>query len=65
MPAVLEGVWALVVDDEADARELVATLLQQYGAKVTSVASAEEALAVLTSDLDRRPDVFVSDVGMP
>lgn len=64
---VLKGVWALVVDDEADARELVATLLQQYGAKVTSVASAEEALAVLTSSQegDRRPDVLVSDISMP
>jgi PAS domain S-box-containing protein len=63
---ILKGVWALVVDDEADARELVATLLQQYGAKVTSVASAEEALAVLTSEEKTRlPDVLVSDISMP
>lgn len=62
----LEGVWALVVDDEADARELVATLLQQCGARVTSVASAQEALAVLAADEHgRRPDVVVSDVSMP
>lgn len=64
--SILKDVWALVVDDEADARELVATLLRQYGAKVTSVASAEEALAVLTSDeIDTRPDVLVSDISMP
>jgi len=54
----LQGVWALVVDDEADARELVATLLQQCGAKVTSVGSAEEALAVLEAgEHGQRPDV--------
>ncbi|HSF24783.1 MAG TPA: response regulator [Blastocatellia bacterium] len=64
--SILTGVWVLLVDDEADARELVATLLQQYGAKVTPVASAEEALALLTSDeLDKRPDVLVSDISMP
>lgn len=64
--SILKGVWALVVDDEADARDLVATLLQQYGAKVTSVASAEEALEVLGSKkTDKRPDVLVSDISMP
>jgi CheY-like chemotaxis protein len=62
----LGGVWALVVDDEADARELVATLLQQCGAKVTTVASAEEALAVLKAgEGGKQPDVIVSDVSMP
>ncbi|MEK6324187.1 MAG: response regulator [Acidobacteriota bacterium] len=62
----LGGVWALVVDDEADARELVATLLQQYGARVTAVASAEEALAVLAAgEPGKQPDVIVSDVSMP
>jgi len=62
----LEGVWAMVVDDEADARELVATLLQQCGAKVTPVGSAEEALAVLVSaENGRLPDIVVSDISMP
>ena len=62
----LEGVWVLVVDDETDARELVATLLHQCGAKVTPVGSAEEALAVHAAGEDgRRPDVVVSDVSMP
>lgn len=62
----LEGVWALVVDDEADARELVATLLQQCGAKVAAVGSAAEALEVLAAgEHGRRPDVVVSDVSMP
>jgi CheY-like chemotaxis protein/two-component sensor histidine kinase len=62
----LGGVWALVVDDETDARELVATLLHQCGAKVTTVASAEEALAVLKAhEGGKQPDVIVSDVSMP
>jgi PAS domain S-box-containing protein len=63
--SVLHGVWVLVVDDEADARELVATLLEQYGAMVTPVSSAAEAMGVLTADEGRRPDVLVSDVSMP
>src|SRR5215510_23205 len=60
----LEGVWALVVDDETDARELVATLLEQCGARVTAVASAQEALAAV-SDQQNRPDILISDVSMP
>lgn len=66
VPMTLEGVWALVVDDEVDARELVTTLLQQYGARVTPVACAAEALAVLeTNESGSLPDVVVSDIGMP
>jgi PAS domain S-box-containing protein len=62
----LDGIWALVVDDEPDARELVATLLRQCGARVTAVGSAEDALAVLAGgENGRRPDVMVSDVSMP
>jgi PAS domain S-box-containing protein len=62
----LKGVWALVVDDEADARELVTTLLQQCGSRVSAVASAQEALAVLTTeDGGQRPDILVSDISMP
>ena len=62
----LGGLWALVVDDEADARDLITTLLQQYGARVTTVASAEEALAVLmSSETKSPPDILVSDIGMP
>ncbi|HEV8483029.1 MAG TPA: response regulator [Blastocatellia bacterium] len=62
----LDGVWVLVVDDEADARELVTTLLEQHGASVTAVASAAEALAALTDgEADRKPDVLVSDISMP
>lgn len=62
----LEGVKILVVDDEADARELLAILLRQRGAEVVTVASAKEALAVITqATAEQRPDLLVSDIGMP
>ena len=58
----LNGVNILVVDDDADTREFIAFLLEQYGANVTAVASANEALAALTQSL---PDIVLSDIGMP
>jgi signal transduction histidine kinase/CheY-like chemotaxis protein len=58
----LEGVNILVVDDEADTRELLITLLEQSGARVTAVASASEALEKLEQ---WQPDVLLSDIGMP
>ena len=62
----LAGIKVLIVDDEADARELLATLLRQSGAVVNVVASAREALATITqSVLAQRPDLLVSDIGMP
>ncbi|MBD2037712.1 PAS domain S-box protein [Leptolyngbya sp. FACHB-321] len=62
----LAGLKVLIVDDEADARALLATLLRQSGAAVTVVTSAREALATLTqSTLEQRPDLLVSDIGMP
>jgi PAS domain S-box-containing protein len=61
-PPALHGVTALVVDDEADARVLLSTMLQQWGARVIAVGSADEALEVLGR---LRPDVLVSDIAMP
>jgi len=58
----LAGIHVLVVDDEADARELVRRLLEEHGAKVTVAASGEDALRAISA---RRPDVLVSDIGMP
>jgi signal transduction histidine kinase/ActR/RegA family two-component response regulator len=58
----LEGLEVLLVEDEADARELIRTMLEQLGARVTTAASADEALAVF----DRTPpDVLLSDIEMP
>ena len=58
----LDGIKVLVVDDEADARELLMTMLGQYGADVTAVATAQEALQALPQ---LNPNVLVSDIGMP
>jgi signal transduction histidine kinase len=58
----LAGVSALVVDDDRDARELLATILRAAGADVTAVGSAPEALTTFT---DARPDVLVADIAMP
>ena len=52
----------LVVDDEADARVLLTTIIEQCGAKVMAVASATDALEALGSF---RPDILVSDIEMP
>ena len=58
----LTGVRVLVVDDEADARELIKRVLTQCGAEVRCAASAPQALEMLLAD---RPDVVISDIGMP
>ena len=58
----LDGVRVLVVDDDADARELVRALLTSYGADVDAVASADEALTHIEREL---PDILVSDIGLP
>jgi len=58
----LSGLRVLVVDDERDARELVATLLTTCGAEVVSVGSATEALDQMKR---QRFDLLISDIGMP
>jgi hypothetical protein len=58
----LEDVHVFVVDDEPDARELLRTVLEDQGAKVTSFASADDALAALKTT---KPTVLVCDIGMP
>jgi signal transduction histidine kinase/ActR/RegA family two-component response regulator len=58
----LLGLSVLAVDDEADARELIATVLEQAGARAITVSSAEEALTALARE---RPDVLLSDIGIP
>jgi PAS domain S-box-containing protein len=62
VPPLLAGLKVLVVDDEPDIRELLAFMLEQYGASITTVASAEQALQVL---VDSEQDLLISDVGMP
>ena len=57
----LDGVRVLVVEDEADARHLLAAVLQKRGARVYMAASAAEALEVLQRE---QPDVLLSDIAL-
>jgi CheY-like chemotaxis protein/nitrogen-specific signal transduction histidine kinase len=61
-PSLLAGLRALFVDDEADARELIAMMLAKGGAEVRTAVSAKDALAACD---EWRPDVLISDIGMP
>jgi PAS domain S-box-containing protein len=58
----LEGVRVLLVDDVADSREMVSLMLVKSGAEVKTVGSAAEAFSTLGA---WRPDVILSDIGMP
>ena len=62
MPARLRGIRIVLVEDHDDSRELLALMLEQCGAEVVSAPSARMGLQAV---LDRRPDVVVSDLGMP
>lgn len=61
-PQALEGLHILVVDDEVDARDLFAMVLRYTRAHVSVAGNVDEALRVFVSD---RPDLLVSDIGMP
>ncbi|MGH8647238.1 MAG: PAS domain S-box protein, partial [Gammaproteobacteria bacterium] len=62
----LESVRVLVVDDQDEARELVATVLEGCGASVMAVGSGREALALLEARLEREPpEVLICDIAMP
>ena len=58
----LDGLRILVVDDEADTRDLLKQGLEYCGANVKVVGTAGEALASLSST---PPDILISDIGMP
>ncbi|MCS4510023.1 ATP-binding protein [Xylophilus ampelinus] len=60
--AELQGLRVLLVDDEADAREVAHVALAGFGAEVRAVGSAAEVLRILETE---RFDVLVSDIGMP
>ncbi|MEH2071710.1 MAG: response regulator [Nostoc sp.] len=58
----LDGLKILAVDDDPDSLELVSFVLQQCGATVIAVPSATEVLKILPQS---KPDLLISDVGMP
>jgi PAS domain S-box-containing protein len=58
----LAGLTILVVDDQSDARDLVKRVLEDCGAQVITAETVVEALSLVEA---RKPDVLVSDIGMP
>lgn len=58
----LSGLDVLIVEDSADTLELLSTIFVQEGANVMTADSAEEALCLLVGG---RPNLIVSDIGMP
>jgi CheY-like chemotaxis protein len=62
LPDALSGVRVLVVDDEDDARQMFARMLEGAGAQVVTVGSARDAMR----EFERAPpDLLLSDIGMP
>jgi two-component system CheB/CheR fusion protein len=63
-PLTLEGLCILAVDDQADSRDLIRWMLEDFGAEVVVVTSAREAIAALTESPGRY-DLLLADIGMP
>jgi signal transduction histidine kinase len=61
-PLPISGLRALVVDDDVDARELLALTLTSAGAVAIVAGSVREAIRLLEME---RPDLLLTDVGMP
>jgi PAS domain S-box-containing protein len=61
-PPRLDGVRVLVVDDDSDTRQMLKAVLSECHADVITAASASEAIKEIEQ---RKPDVLVSDLGMP
>jgi CheY-like chemotaxis protein/two-component sensor histidine kinase len=58
----LDAIRLLVVEDEADTLEFLRRLLTTHGATVLTAATAGEALSLVR---DQRPDLMISDIGLP
>ncbi|MBD2344867.1 hybrid sensor histidine kinase/response regulator [Anabaena subtropica] len=58
----LQGLRIVVVDDDPDTLELLSFILEQYGVEVKAVNSANEALQAIAQT---KPDLLLSDIGMP
>ena len=58
----LRGAHVLVVDDDADNCEMLVTILAGSGASVATAGSSAEALSVLEKE---RPQLLITDIGLP
>jgi two-component system CheB/CheR fusion protein len=61
-PIRLDGLRALIVDDEANAREAFSEVLSSFGAEIKAAGSAKEGLYIFEQF---RPHVLISDIAMP
>jgi CheY-like chemotaxis protein len=61
-PPSLAGLRILVVDDEPEAREVVSAILGEAGAEVAAAANARQAIDLV---MQWKPNVLISDIGMP
>jgi CheY-like chemotaxis protein len=65
-PRALSGIRVLLIEDEADSRDLARAALSRFGAQVSAVSSSAEAVdMVLSASAETLPNVVVSDIGMP
>ncbi|MBN3994754.1 MAG: PAS domain-containing protein [Nostoc sp. NMS2] len=60
----LQGLCILAVDDQADSRDLIKWMLEDFGVEVVVVTSAREAIAALTESPGKY-DLLLADIGMP
>jgi len=58
----LTGIEVLIVEDSEDTLALLSAIFGKEGAKVTTASSAN---AALESVKEKRPNLIVSDIGMP
>jgi signal transduction histidine kinase len=61
-PPSLDGISVLVIDDDEDSRTLLAVILGNRGANVTTAPAAQAALQAVSAAV---PDVIISDIGLP
>jgi CheY-like chemotaxis protein len=61
----LDGLRVLAVDNDSDARDLIKTILTQYGAIVETAGSACQALALFERPEEWQPELLISDIEMP
>jgi len=56
------GIRVLLVEDNDDSREMLTVLFSQFNVQITAVASVAEALKAIEQI---KPDILISDIGMP
>ena len=62
---VLQDVRILVIDDDADWRQLLIVAFEDYGARIAAVGTVGEALARLEAPEPELPQVILADIGLP